>query len=698
MMSTVSFKEKIKQISSFFVWELKSSSNIIIIYSILTGVLLITTLTLCLIPGNILAVDKTSLQINTAGTMFQFFGGHLIYIITVVFTVIYTIKMYMYLHNKRQIDLYGSMPVSRATLFFSKSISALIFSLVPALIFMAILTLITFLLGAPLYDEIALLYVKMIIGSLACISAYGLVAICCGTTSMSVIMFLVVCISYPLVAHLCKGIVFGFFVGLYADNLNESFVMNAFNPLNAYSGNNIIYWLIFTAVCLVISAKLIKKRRVEKAQSSFVFYLPCNILKMLVSLLAGLVLGIVFGTFNVFNNSYLGFVFGFVIASVSAFVVSHLIIYKGFTKILKTSVLLVSMIAVVSGAMALCCFNVFGYNNYIPELKQIESAGFIDGNQAYLKDNSKVYDVIKDAGSDFDDETDIEQIRNIQTKMLGKYVLSNQKNFLLVWYYAFLGNNILEAQSYKGFSYHLKDGSTYTRYYNDGEMYNFLRDDPEDAFKLDFELINATQRIVATKTYQLKYSALMNASDEFMSQINIRGVDSNGVDYHTYLHKPSYTTGESRTSRIESGITEEILEAYRKDFEADTTSTETALYIVRECWKATDDFFIGKYYSPVMDSVQHEYSDAVCYIELDYGTNFAISDEINSFFDYKGIINNLRYRINNGKYVVPKSYTNTIEALKKAEILNDDLTMNSKNATMVKYDYYDGTSSGDYCD
>ena len=62
--------------------------------------------------------------------LFQYSSASLVYLISIVFTIIYTVRIYSYLHNKRKADLYGSLPIGRATLFIAKSVSAYLMSLI----------------------------------------------------------------------------------------------------------------------------------------------------------------------------------------------------------------------------------------------------------------------------------------------------------------------------------------------------------------------------------------------------------------------------------------------------------------------------------------------------------------------------------------------------------------------------------------
>ena len=103
---------------------------------------------------------------------------------------------------------------------------------------------------------------------------------------------------------------------------------------------------------------------------------------MLVSFLAGMFLGVLFGSVNVLGG-YAGFVFGFILASVPVYIIVHLILYRGFSKLIKTSIPLGALIIVSCVGVALCCFDAFGYNSYVPKTQDIKSAGFYDANSNY---------------------------------------------------------------------------------------------------------------------------------------------------------------------------------------------------------------------------------------------------------------------------------------------------------------------------
>lgn len=690
MTSTASFKDKFRQAFSFFQWELKSCAGTLTIYSILTAVFTVIILTMCLVigfqaeansantmnagasialsnsllPGLSELEDYSSLSLATA--IFRILSSYMVCLMTLIFTVIYTIKVFTYMHNKRQTDMYGSMPISRITLFFSKSATAFIFSVVPAIVFLGIITLISVVLGQPLYGESVTMIGKIVMGTLACISAYGLIAVCCGTTINSIIMFVVISVAYPLSAYLVRGVIDSFFIGSSSDYLNNSFVMKAFCPLSAYDGANVIYWLIFTAVCLAASAYLVKNRKAERAQSSFAYYLPCHIVKVLVSFLAGMFLGVLFGSLNVFGYGYAGFVFGFILASIPAFIVCHLIFYHGFHKLVRTSVSLGALIVVAVGAMALINFDVTGYNKFVPAVDDIESAGFIDSESCYYNKNETSFsDLLRDANADFNDESAISTAVELHKYIVEKTDDNSSSKFVNTWINTLSSVFNTDLYEYKSFSYKMSNGDVITRKFNVSVLNSItlFADDYEDSDS-DYEYIqNLAEKLVCTKEYQLKYSAFMNASSEDISSLSVYVV---GTDYKDdvlqYEYSLNGTTGDKNSNFADDR--KKILEAYKKDFEADTKDVDKALYHIVSPYN---------YFSFEGESAV-DFSDCVCVIDSSFAND--------SLIDYK-------YE----ELVVPKSYTNTIQALKDAEILDSEgkpmITGPYCNLIYSENDYYE---------
>lgn len=666
MTSTVSFKEKLKQAYSVFKWDLKSCSGTMAVYAILAAVFTTIILTLCLVIGfyvqnsgmydtysysqaisSLEAAPDTNNAIAVSVRFFQIIASQMIYFLTIIFAIIYTVKVYSYLHNKRKADLYGSLPISRIMLFVSKSASAYLFTLIPAMFFLGIIFIVSMCLGQPIVNEAIDIYVKLLMGTLASISAYGLISVCCGTTLNSVIMFIAVCIAYPLSAMFIKGVANGFFCGTYTGIFKDHFIMNALNPLAAYDGINIIYWLIFSAVCIIASAFLVKRRKAERAQASFAYYLPCHIVKVLVAFLVGMFLGVLFGSLNVFGDGYLGFVFGFILGSVPAFVITHLIFYKGFSKLIRTSIPLGGLVVVVVAVMAICNYDVFGYNEFVPKFDDVQSAGLIDSEHFYRENDSDLNKIVKSSAEDFTDKDSINSIISSHSSILADKDFSSDKKFQSVWYDMLVDNmNIGLNEMRYSFAYKMNNGRVVTRTYSlsvyDSYLSNYID----------------TTNIVKTKTYTEKYTAAINAKQSDISNIIVKA--------KSYAGCASEDTDKSKEDFAK------VIEAFREDFKADKNNTEAVLAPIGN----------GYYYEVGVEDFNTLYPDAVCLLQVNTGSNDYYSNVGNIFTAlYSG--NYSIYDIPRQEvYLIPKSYTKTITALKEIGVLNSDNTINEDS------DYY----------
>ena len=678
MTSTVSFKEKLKQAYSVFKWDLKSCLGAMAVYAILAAVFTTIILTLCIVFGfyaqdayttytqaisSLETAPDTNNAIAVAVKVFQIIASQMIYFLTIIFAIIYTVKVYSYLHNKRKADLYGSLPISRIMLFVSKSASAYLFTLIPAMFFLGIIFIVSMCFGQPIVTEALNIYVKLLMGTLASISAYGLISVCCGTTLNSVIMFITVCIAYPLSAMFIKGVANGFFYGSYTGIFKNHFIMNALNPLAAYDGINIIYWLIFSAVCIVASAFLVKRRKAERAQASFAYYLPCHIVKVLVSFLVGMFLGVLFGSLNVLGNGYFGFVFGFILGSVPAFVIAHLIFYKGISKLIRTSIPLGGLVVVVVAVMAVCSYDVFGYNEFIPKADDVKSAGLIDSSNLYRESDSNLNKIVRNSAEDFTDKERINSIISSHSSIIADKDFTSYKKFQSVWYDMFVYNmNIGLNEMRYSFAYKMNNGSVVTRTYS---VYDSFSSDTID-----------TSEIVNTKTYTEKYTAALNANQSDISSVTVKTNETSGC-----------VSDDTDKSKEDFG---NVVEAFRKDFKADNSNISVVLAPAEDDVSLYSDYFgLSSYYEDKdFKYYQKEYPDAVCLLEVTTGENI-YSNPSDLFTALLGgsfsIYDSMPKK---ETYLIPKSYTNTISALKEIGVLNSDNTINENSDYYKSFDVY----------
>lgn len=713
MTQKTSFKSRLKQMLSFFLSDLKSCNTFLIVFGIISAVAITVCFTICVVLGNdssfsmmLSALSITGIANSGIGEieLFQYSSASLVYLISIVFTIIYTVRIYSYLHNKRKADLYGSLPIGRATLFIAKSVSAYLMSIIPAIFFLSLISIISVCSGHSVVSEVTKLFPEICMGTLASISFFGLIAICCGTMLNSVLMFIAVCVAYPLSAIFIKGIVVGCFDGFYVGIFKDSVIMNALNPLAAYDGINVIYWLIFSVVCIALGAFLAKKRKAERAQSAFAFHLPCYIIKVLVSFLAGMFLGVLFGSMNVFGG-YAGFVFGFILASVPVYIIVHLILYRGFSKLIKTSIPLGALIIVSCVGVALCCFDAFGYNSYVPKTQDIKSAGFYDANSNYQSKGSAVGKNLKDMADDITDKDTIANILEAHYQLVDNRNYSVKNKFKNTWVSMFKDNVPVFSEISKNpdyaFAYTLNNGNIVTRTYSSASAF----EETESYLTSTYNELD-TSDIIYSKGYIKAYSPLVKADYKDINTFIVAGFDGKATDdkHPDFVSSKIIYTDDNGTvsySKNYKNAAEKIKEAFLKDL--DNCSDEDFAKIDQMTEYADHALDVAYVNYGEYESFIKSEPDAVCVIAIATG-------DVNSYYD--GIRNMDSYNGNTAArtqvvYTVPKSFKNTIKALQELGILNSKLYMDKDylpgDSTSYKeytgeYYYDDYTSSSDLYD
>lgn len=713
MTQKTSFKSRLKQMLSFFLSDLKSCNTFLIVFGIISAVAITVCFTICVVLGNdssfsmmLSALSITGIANSGIGEieLFQYSSASLVYLISIVFTIIYTVRIYSYLHNKRKADLYGSLPIGRATLFIAKSVSAYLMSIIPAIFFLSLISIISVCSGHSVVSEVTKLFPEICMGTLASISFFGLIAICCGTMLNSVLMFIAVCVAYPLSAIFIKGIVVGCFDGFYVGIFKDSVIMNALNPLAAYDGINVIYWLIFSVVCIALGAFLAKKRKAERAQSAFAFHLPCYIIKVLVSFLAGMFLGVLFGSMNVFGG-YAGFVFGFILASVPVYIIVHLILYRGFSKLIKTSIPLGALIIVSCVGVALCCFDAFGYNSYIPKTQDIKSAGFYDANSNYQAKGSAVGKNLRNMADDITDKNTIGHITEAHFNFINTRNYTVQNKFKNTWISMFMDNfaifnGVANTPDY-AFAYTLNNGHIVTRAYSSASAF----DETESYLTSTYNELD-TSDIIYSKGYIKAYSPLVKADYKDINTFIVAGFDGKATDdkHPDFVSSKIIYTDDDGTvsySKNYKNAAEKIKEAFLKDL--DNCSGEDFAKIDQMTEYADHALDVSYVNYGSYESFIKSEPDAVCVIAIATG-------DVNSYYD--GMRNMDSYNSNTAArtqvvYTVPKSFKNTIKALQELGILNSKLYMDKDylpgDSTSYKeytgeYYYDDYTSSSDLYD
>ena len=567
MTPTLSFRDRLRKGFTVFKWDLRNCSGALLIFAILSSVFAAIVLTLSLTFGIADATEEYTQAVDFeklkgAVMAFQLITTYGIFYLNAVFTIIYTIRIYSYLHNKRKADMYGALPIGRRTFFIAKTVSAYLLSVVPTLFFFGVIAVISLCLGQPLLLETAGVYVQLLVGAIASISFYSLLSICCGTTVNAVLAFVAVNFAYPIAALFIKGTVRSFFYGMPTNLYNNSFIMKALNPLAAYEGSNIIYWLIFTAACLALAIWLVKKRPAECAQNTFAYYLPAYLVKLLVAFIIGMFLGTVFGGLNVFGFPLIGFIFGFTLGSVPAYLIAHIIFYRGLNRFPRTLIAFGAMSATVFAAMAFCFFDFLGYTAFVPVAQNVKSAGVVELGNCYYTGKTSVWNIAQMAADDYTDAENIKRVQDYHKSVVANYRIGDDNRFTRVWENMFLSGITSELFSDDSYvvAYKLNNGHTVIRYYSERESlfgsYSSFVD------------CDGVNEIIASDTYYRNYSALLNARTDEINSIAVSSKSYNDYGSSAYSEGIHIEEVEGKVSAAQAAADRrKVMEAYRRDYD-----------------------------------------------------------------------------------------------------------------------------------
>lgn len=541
MTSITSSKNCIKQGLSVFLWTLKSSKATIIVYlSIVAFTCVCNFMTNSGLVGisNLAGSGEANdilMKIPITSQMGDSF------FLAILFAFILSIQGFGYLHNKRKTDMFGSLPVSRRTMFFSKMISVIAISAIPFLIVMVPLNILS--MGKSVAEICSVQHtIDMIVCIIANVSLFGLLSVCCGKTSDTIISSIVINGAYPVAMFLIQlvpaSLVFG-----YVPNINMDLIF-ALSPITSFASLSYIYWIIYSAVCIALCFFFVKRRKAEAAQSHFAYKLPAVAVKVLISFAVGIVFAyffsLLFGSGSTVFEGYMYFWIGMILGSLVAYVVIQIILAHGVSGFFKSLIPYGAMIGVFAMVFIVLATGMLGYESYVPNADEVKSVSVM--NLEPLKIKGKVV-------SDFstEDKKFIEDTVGAHKKV----VEYNKKNPRSVFSMSATNlTNVLQRlinSSYTGdtrFSvkYTLKNGTVVERDY--GNMYDYSK------------VISDYYNSQSLKRHK---NLLLNVDDKYAAC---------AVEIYNFDDKIGYFTDVELTRKKakSSELMDKLMEALRKDY------------------------------------------------------------------------------------------------------------------------------------
>lgn len=482
-----------------------------------------------------------------------FFAG-----IAILFSIIMAIMAFSYMHNKRSVDLFGSYPVSRRTLFFVRYLAVLAVCIVPVIVFGMI--------GAMLaFSNVAIIQTIKILGMLMIaiignVSFIAFISLCCGTVADVLIAYLVISVIYPICVAIGSFFPASVLPGLTAGNLPAT-VFTLLTPGAAFFTNHfgsgkvigIVWWIALSAVLMVACYGLCKKRKAETAQNAFAFNAVEIVIKFFTCFAAGFGIGYMcsyLGEQSV-KEQYIWFAVGAVIAIMTANILLHLVFHRGLSgyrsSLVECSAVFVCLIAflliVTSGGL--------GYVDRIPDENDIQEICIKEGY-----DNS-----FKVGGKDLLEKfTDEKEIIN-ETHQIHQYIVSGLKKhrgFLPI--IANYDYNYDYETDIK-IVYKLKNGKTIVRAYTGNDTYPNIK-----------EIKEVLNKIKQTDYYSTGINPFALVPDKYIEsmEISLRTVDTS-EDYYDdeFDYQMAESIAEQSIEYIYTGDekqkAKDLINALRKD-------------------------------------------------------------------------------------------------------------------------------------
>lgn len=323
-----------------------------------------------------------------------------------------SVLSYQYMHQKRSVDLYHSLPVSRTAMLGARILCGIVVILLPLLLNFAL----TVLVGA-VYKIAIAEYIGFLASSLgwvflmSCASFFfcTFMAVCSGTTFDMVISIVVVNVTYPLMIILGRLTASMIIPGLNNDIDFQSVTYSALSPFVAsylplvYGSISevgfsslafLAWWSIITVVMIIASLFLYRNRKSECAESNYAFPIPKTLIRFVATTAAGLAGALIFhATFNSFPSFFIGLL----VASIIAHIIAEAVYGRGFKGLKKSFAYYAVFLVGFAAFYGICATGAFGFDTKLPKAENIDHVQ-VELNYSNGRYNSDGFSVMDEKG------------------------------------------------------------------------------------------------------------------------------------------------------------------------------------------------------------------------------------------------------------------------------------------------------------
>ena len=438
--------------------------------------------------------------------------------IGIIASFMFSLLAFNYLHNKRIMDITGSLPVKKHVLFYAKYFTVLVESIVPMVIAFA---------GSMIFAETGteswMIFKSLVI--LACVlffnvSLLSFICACNGSLSNSVIRYCLVNTVVPALLFVIDffprmnvpGLDPDSIFGVHADAVYSvsSPVIGAF--MGNYSDHKIAFvlmWLIMGLVFCAADYFVVKFRKNDITQTNASVPFVRNIAIFIEDMVAGIGTGwvlsyislsyvmtltpIVPDDFTYYEpRQIISFLLGFVLGSFIWHIICHAIHEHSAHGFLKSLRVYGAACGVALAFWAVCVTGLFGYSTRVPDANEVKRIRFYASRADEDGDGvPREFDLL---GLYTDEPFDENEVRLpvITDPQTIETITGTHKNFAeTLENYGFwpVPRRDMKSQETVYICYELDDGSTLKRVYCDRELNAAYFGDFPDGYYDDAELL-----------------------------------------------------------------------------------------------------------------------------------------------------------------------------------------------------------------
>lgn len=363
---------------------------------------------------NLSAADAAASWQGYVESVGEMLGGQNVFVklAVIILAVTCGISMFAYLHNRRKVDFYHSLPISRSRLFAVDYATGALCALVPYLVMhlLSIVCACAMGFGEAVSASLVGVMISNVIFFFLLYAMAAATTIFCGNTIITLLLGLWVYFGPVLVKVLWNGLLGIFFTTYYAGEspvncvfgnklcpmvhyfgVNGTHYMTSGFSAYAYTGTpygdmvpsavgTLVGYAVAAVVITALALFLFRIRKSERAGTALAFKPAKLPVKVIISAVMGAALAELF--YLIVDSSKLWFWVGLVLGTVIFHCVVEIIYAFDFRAIFRKPIHLAVILAVLVGGMLTMQADVFGYDKWLPDEGRIEAVS-VDYNMGY---------------------------------------------------------------------------------------------------------------------------------------------------------------------------------------------------------------------------------------------------------------------------------------------------------------------------